>query len=109
MDQSLLTATPIFEELQNAGISWKIYVNPKNTACESSPTAQCLLGYSYIQNFEWGHTIPANYPQSLVPISQYFIDLKNGTLPAVAMIEPATRLRKQGQHATSRTRDIVCL
>ena len=89
-DQALLTAKPIFEELQSAGISWKIYVDPANTPCASNPTAQCLLGYSYIQNFQWGHTIPQNYPKNLVPISQYFTDVKNGTLPQVAMIEPAS-------------------
>lgn len=89
-DQSLLTAKPIFEELQSAGISWKIYVNPENTPCASNPTPQCLLTLSYVQNFAWGQTIPANYPKSLVPISQYFTDLKNGTLPQVAMIEPAS-------------------
>jgi phospholipase C len=89
-DQSLLTATTIFQRLQAAGINWKIYVNPKNTPCASSPTASCLLGYSYIQDFQWGHTIPTNYPSHLVPISQYFTDVQNGTLPAVAMIEPAS-------------------
>ena len=89
-DQNLLTATPIFEALQNAGISWKIYVNPLDTPCDTNPTAQCLLGYSYIQNFQWGHTIPTNYPNNLVPISQYFTDVQNGTLPQVALIEPAS-------------------
>jgi phospholipase C len=88
-DQSLLTAKTIFQELQAAGISWKIYVNPENTPCASNPTPQCLLTQSYIQDFQWGQTIPANYPNSLVPISQYFTDVKNGTLPQVAMIEPA--------------------
>ncbi|HZQ94206.1 MAG TPA: alkaline phosphatase family protein [Candidatus Sulfotelmatobacter sp.] len=89
-DQSLLTAQTIFQKLQNAGISWKIYVNPQNTPCASNPTAQCLLTQSYIQDFQWGQTIPANYPNNLVPISQYFTDLQNGTLPQVAMIEPAS-------------------
>ena len=89
-DQSLLTATTIFQELQNAGISWKIYVDPDNSPCASNPTPQCLLTLSYVQNFTWGQTIPSQYPQSLVPISQYFIDLKNGTLPQVAEIEPAS-------------------
>ena len=65
-------------------------MNPKNTSCASNPTAQCLLSYSYIQDFQWGHTIPANYPSHLVPISQYFTDVQNGTLPQVAMIEPAS-------------------
>ena len=89
-DQALLTATTIFQELQNAGITWKIYVNPENTPCANDPTPQCLLTQSYVQNFQWGQTIPANYPQSLVPISQYFTDLQNGTLPQVALIEPAS-------------------
>jgi phospholipase C len=89
-DQKLLTAKSIFEVLQDAGISWKIYVNPKNTPCASNPTAQCLLGYSYIQNFQWGHTIPQKYPKNLVPISQYFTDVQKGSLPQVAMIEPAS-------------------
>ena len=89
-DQALLTAKTIFQELQAAGISWKIYVNPENTPCASNPTPQCLLTQSYIQDFQWGQTIPANYPNSLAPISQYFTDVKNGTLPQVAMIEPAS-------------------
>ena len=88
-DQNLLTATTIFQELQNAGISWKIYVNPANSSCATNPTPQCLLTLSYIQNFSWGQTIPQNYPNNLVPISQYFTDVQNGTLPQVAMIEPA--------------------
>ena len=89
-DQSRLTATTIFQELQNAGISWKIYVNPENSPCASDPTPECLLTLSYVQNFQWGQTIPANYPHNLAPISQYFTDLKNGTLPQVALIEPAS-------------------
>jgi phospholipase C len=89
-DQALLTATTIFQELQAAGITWKIYVNPANSRCESNPTPQCLLTLSYVQNFQWGQTIPSQYPQSLVPIAQYFTDLQNGTLPQVAMIEPAS-------------------
>lgn len=89
-DQSLLTAKTIFEALQDAGISWKIYVNPENTPCASNPTAQCLLTQSYIQDFTWGQTIPTKYPSKLVPISQYFTDLKNHTLPQVALIEPAS-------------------
>ena len=89
-DETLLTATTIFQELQDAGISWKIYVNPEGSSCESDPTPQCLLTLSYVQNFQWGQSIPSLYPQSLVPISQFFTDLQNGTLPQVAQIEPAS-------------------
>jgi phospholipase C len=89
-DASLLTATTIFQQLQNAGISWKIYVNTDNTACAADPTPQCLLTLSYVQNFEWGHTIPTDYPNNLATMTQFFSDVQNGTLPQVAQIEPAS-------------------
>ena len=86
-----LTATTIFEELQNAGISWKIYVNPTGTACAPTDSA-CLIGYSYINMFTYAQTI-ASTPSllaNIVPISQYLTDAQNGTLPQVALIEPAS-------------------
>ena len=36
-DQALLTAPTIFQKLQAAGISWKIYVNPRNTSVRLQP------------------------------------------------------------------------
>jgi phospholipase C len=90
-DTAPLTATTIFQELQTAGITWKIYVDPTNSTCSGPPyDAACLLTLSYVQNFQWGQTIPSQYPQNIAPISQYFTDLQNGTLPQVAQIEPAT-------------------
>lgn len=89
-DQSLLTATTIFQKLQSAGITWKIYINTDQTPCASNPTPQCLLTLSYVQNFSWGQTIPANYPNNLATMTDYFNDLKNNTLPQVAQIEPAS-------------------
>jgi phospholipase C len=89
-DQALLTATTIFQELEAAGISWKIYVNTKNTSCDSNPTPQCLVTLSYVQDFQWGQAIPNSYPQNLATMSQYFTDVQNGTLPQVALIEPAS-------------------
>jgi phospholipase C len=89
-DQSLLTATTIFQKLQNAGVSWKIYINTDNSPCAANPTPQCLLTLSYVQNFQWGQTIPNNFPHNLATMSQYFTDVRNGTLPQVAMIEPAS-------------------
>jgi phospholipase C len=87
-----LTAMTIFEELQNAGITWKIYVDPQGTTCAANPTGPCLEKFSYINQFIYGNQI-ANSPtlsQNIVPISQYATDLQNGTLPQVAMIEPAS-------------------
>jgi phospholipase C len=89
-DQSLLTAPTIFQELESAGISWKIYVNTDNTTCSSNPTPQCLLTLTYAQNFEWGQTIPTTYPNNIATMTTYFSDVQNGTLPAVAIIEPAS-------------------
>ncbi|HTR64950.1 MAG TPA: alkaline phosphatase family protein [Terriglobales bacterium] len=88
--ETQLTAPIIFEELQNAGISWKIYVDPQNTSCESDPTSDCLYNYSYISQFTYGQTIAATptLVQNIVPVSQFTADAQNGTLPQVALIEP---------------------
>ncbi|HTZ95958.1 MAG TPA: alkaline phosphatase family protein [Terriglobales bacterium] len=89
-DMKLLTATTIFQELQAANISWKIYVDTENSPCTGPPyDPTCLLTLSYIQNFQWGITIPTQYPNNIAPVSQYFTDLQQGTLPQVALFEPA--------------------
>jgi len=89
-DNSRLTATTIFQKLQNAGVTWKIYVDTRNTSCASDPTPQCMLTLSYVQNFEWGQSIPTNYPNSLATMTTYLSDVQNGTLPQVAIVEPAS-------------------
>jgi phospholipase C len=90
-DKGLLTAMPIFQELEAANVSWKIYVNPKGSSCSGPPyDPVCLLTLSYVQFFKWGQTIPSQYPQNIAPISQYLTDLQNETLPQVALIEPAS-------------------
>jgi len=89
-DSSVLTAPIIFEELQNAGITWKIYVNPTDSGCSGPPyDLTCLLTQAYVP-FVFGQSIPTKYPQNLGTMSDYFEDLQNGTLPQVAIIEPAT-------------------
>jgi phospholipase C len=94
-DQNLLTAKTIFEELQDAGLSWKIYINPTNSSCTGPPyDPSCLLTLGYLQNFAWGQTVGTQYPQSVGTIgitsSDFDNDLANGTFPQVALIEPAT-------------------
>jgi len=101
MDQAQLTATTIFEELQNAGITWKIYVNADNTPCSSmtgDQQSQCLLeGYSYLNQFSYEGTVLASAGkspdllQNIVPVTQFTSDAQNGTLPQVAFIEPASQ------------------
>jgi phospholipase C len=61
----------IFELLESAGVSWKIY--------ETDP------GTAFIGNFQ---PFASQHTANVAPLSQYYTDLANGTLPAVALIEP---------------------
>jgi phospholipase C len=90
-DSHQINSPVIYELLQNAGISWKIYVNPDgtNNPCLNNQTPQCFYeNLSYVHTFTYGQTIIKEYPQNLVPVSQFFVDLQNGTLPQVAWFEP---------------------
>ncbi len=90
-DMPQLKSKLIFEELQTAGISWKVYINPAGTGCAGPPyKASCLIQTGYLEGFTYAQTILAKYPQKVAPISEYFSDLENGTLPQVAEIEPAS-------------------
>ena len=51
---------------------------------------QSLFNRSYINQFIYGNVILQQFPQNLVPISQYLTDVQNGTLPQVSYIEPAS-------------------
>jgi phospholipase C len=61
-------AKTIFEAMDNAHISWKIYLAGKS---------------SYYFIFPYSNTHRTN----VVPVSEYFTDVQNGTLPQVAYIE----------------------
>ena len=106
-DNSQLTSTTIFEALQNAGISWKIYVNPegvidKQTGAEcnndiSDANSLCLIQSSYINMFAYENTIINSAGQTpdlllhIAPISQFAIDAQSeATFPQFALIEPAS-------------------
>jgi phospholipase C len=90
-DMPQLKSKTIFEALQDAGISWKIYVDTEGSSCTGPPyQASCLMTLSYLQNFTYAQTAVSQYPQNIAPMSQYFADLNNGTLPQVAEIEPAS-------------------
>ena len=83
------TVPTIFEELQAANVTWKIYVHPGADGCTS---ATCLYQRSYIQNFASGQTILSQFPQNIVPDTQFLSDAQSGTLPNVAYIEPASEV-----------------
>jgi phospholipase C len=63
------TQPTIFNLLDAAGISWKIYFNQVPFAAE----------FSYVRNHAAGH---------LFPISQYYVDAAAGTLPQVSYVDP---------------------
>jgi phospholipase C len=79
--QGLLNAKTIWQELDNANLTWKIYVT------DSVPGIG-LLGnpyYTYLDYFSYANN-PA-VQAKIVPLSQYFTDVSAGTLPNVAFIE----------------------
>ncbi|MGH9530109.1 MAG: alkaline phosphatase family protein, partial [Terriglobales bacterium] len=97
-DNMQIPSPIIFEELQNAGITWKVYVYPDpnphtygSLSCAANDTRpQCLYQISYLHDFTYGQTIVNQYPQNIVPISQFYTDASAGTLPQVAQVEPAS-------------------
>jgi phospholipase C len=100
-DTALIPSKTIFEALQDAGISWKIYVEPRGAPAGGTPCTdtdiECLLKRSYIHDFVFGDTIKNNIGEytnnpmhSIAPISEFYTDAVNGTLPQVAQIEPAS-------------------
>jgi phospholipase C len=61
----------IFDELQQAGITWKNYV-------PDFPNGSSLKGFPAYSKY---------LNTNIVPMSQYFTDVHNGTLPQVAFID----------------------
>lgn len=102
-DSNPFTAKTIFEALQDAGITWKIYVDPTNTSykgvdCMNAAAGQaqdmCLAGVSYMNQFVYESQIQnaaTNLWQHFAPVSQFAIDLQDdATFPQFAWIEPAS-------------------
>lgn len=109
-----LDINTIFEELDQANVSWKIYYTVTDGfclaggPCSGSPypaTDFTALSYSYLYLHEnpsgatcAAPTQPSSVvgdstnsfcidPNHIAPLSQYFTDLSNGTLPSFAFIE----------------------
>jgi phospholipase C len=84
-----LSNTTIFEALQNAGVTWKIYVDSAGTTCTDTDSV-CLLDHSYINMFTYYSTIKGSPTllANIASITQLKTDMANGSLPQVAMIEP---------------------
>jgi phospholipase C len=112
-----LNISSIFQELDNAHVSWRVYYTTTqdlclaSSPCSTSPTGNypdttfSILSYSYRYLYEnLNHAActgttksssavgdPTNSfcvdPNHVAPLSTFFTDLKNGTLPSFAFIE----------------------
>ncbi len=113
-DNAPLTAPTIFQALDTAGVSWKVYYTDDicsttvpgarapmgaiaHAAAASSNTGAC----TYLTQFAT-YAPPNTLPSNVLPISQYLDDAKNGTLPSVAFIETGY-LSQRDEHPSSGT------
>jgi phospholipase C len=67
----------IFDLLQAAGVSWKVYVTDLTHA--PPPIQDSALNF---------FATAGKYPNNIVGVDQFLTDLSNNTLPSVAYIEP---------------------
>jgi phospholipase C len=81
-----LSAPTIFQALSRKGVSWKIYYSLLNA--DGSP-ATTFRYFTYSNNFIYkdqnGHWVIDG--THIAPLSQYFTDVANGTLPNYSFIE----------------------
>ncbi len=119
-----LNINNIFEELQGAAVSWKLYYTVTEGGCvggsacgsgNSNLPDTTFLSLSYSTHFVYanashaactGTTQPSSVwgdtsnsycvdPNHIAPLSQYYTDVKNNTLPAFAFIESGSGLNDE--------------
>src|SRR5258708_3569051 len=74
---TILPNKTIFDLLQAAGVSWKVYVTDLSRA--NPPVQNSALNF---------FTTAAQFPTNIVGVDEFLTDLNNGTLPSVSYIEP---------------------
>jgi phospholipase C len=111
---TLLVDVPtIFDRLQAAGISWKFYVenydpgiNYRNPATQDNRESQVI--WVPLLNFDRFLDDPA-LSSHIVDLSQYYTDLQQGNLPAVAYIVPSGASEHPPQAPSSGERHVKSL
>lgn len=88
-DNAPLKVNTIFDLLNDAGISWKIYYSDDtcSTTRGNGDNPLSAGACTYLTQFS-NYAPPNPLPIDVVPISQYFADVQSGNLPSVAFIEP---------------------
>lgn len=71
-----LSVQTIFDLLQGAGVSWKVYVTDLDHGVVQMQDSTLNM-----------FATAAKYPQNIVPSGQFLTDVANGTLPSVALID----------------------
>lgn len=109
----LANTQTIFDSLQEANISWKFYVENydptityKNLGDVGNRASQVV--WVPLLNFDRFLDDP-NLSSHIVDLSQYFIDLREGTLPAVAYIVPSGASEHPPQYPASGQRFVRSL
>ncbi len=74
---TILPNKTIFDLLQAAGVSWKVYVTDLSRA--NPPVQDSALNF---------FATATSFPNNIVGVDEFLTDVSNGTLPAVAYIEP---------------------
>jgi phospholipase C len=95
-----INADTIFDRLETAGVSWKIYTN-KNLTTSASAFRNFMQKYG-----------PGSPEPHVFTLDQFYTDLTNGTLPAVAYIDKQDRDEHPGlgdhiQFGVLQTKEIV--
>jgi len=99
-DNAPLTTPTIFDELQKAGVSWKVYYTddlcstipppdargPRGGLTSGSASSSNSGACTYLTQFA-KYSPPNSLPSNVVPVAQYLSDVQAGTLPSVAFIE----------------------
>jgi phospholipase C len=118
-DNAPLTAQTIFDALNTAGVSWKIYATdntcPTGVTGDSRPRggsssdinssanpSAASTGYcTYLSQFK-SYAPPNSLPANVVSGSQFLSDAQAGTLPSVSFIEPGYESERD-EHPSSGT------
>jgi len=111
---SLLENVPtIFDRLQAAGVSWKFYVenynpgiNYRNPSTQNNRESQVV----WVPLLNFARFIDdKNLSSHIVDLSQYYVDLQQGTLPAVSYIVPSGASEHPPEYPASGEREVKSL
>jgi phospholipase C len=113
LSDKLATVPTIFDRLQESGVSWKFYVQNydpaityRNLGTVGNRASQVV--WVPLLNFDRFLDKP-ELSSHIVDLNQYYVDLRNGTLPSVAYVIPSGASEHPPQHPSSGQRFVKTL